>query len=201
MNKVFLAGALGFGCGALVGSAVTYIFCKREKKKEKKAEKSQQVTTYDPREWIKNAEEVAAEPAQAHIDILPDPAETEYPEEGDESDEYTEIIRENYNLGVKSNEEQEKLRAQHSGPYLIDASDFGEYQGIYEEITLYYYVGDGVLTAEDDEVIVNYTEVIGRALDAFTDDIPALYVRNPGFGADYKIVKVNSAFADTLPED
>lgn len=123
-----------------------------------------------------------------------DVADTEHPAEVDPPDaEY----EEEYAQGLIINSERSKDK----GPKLIKASDFGS-ESYLDTATLLYYVEDGVLTNEDEEVYEDFDEVegmLGECLHKFgfdTNDEPSIYVRNMDRGCDYEIVKVFSSFND-----
>ena len=120
-------------------------------------------------------------------------AESEHPVEVDPPD--AEHLEE-YSQGLALS----KSRSNNKKPKLIKASDFGS--DFYDTCTLLYYVENGVLTTEDDEVYGDLDEVeamLGECLRKYgfdNDDAPSIYVRNPNQGVDYEIIKVFSSFND-----
>ena len=73
-------------------------------------------------------------------------------------------------------------------PYVITPDEFGDIYE-YDTITLHYFA-DKVLADEDDEIITNVDEIIGRdSLTHFGEYEPdSVYVRNDEMKADYEIL-------------
>lgn len=147
-----------------------------------------------------------------------DPAECESPSETDgdeyldrdeeEDDERAGLIADG-NLETEENtnyirgEEMSKEIAYTPGrrPKLITAEMFDYENAHFDKKQLYYYVGDGVLATEEEEVIRNIDQVIGDALDKYNfreNDESTIYVRNIDFSTDYEIEKVYSRFSDLM---
>lgn len=84
--------------------------------------------------------------------------------------------------------EKEGGRAMKSKPYVISPEEFDELDG-YQVVSLTYY-SDKVLTDEDDEVIKNVDELIGKeSLNTFgqyEDD--SVFVRNDDLKTDFEIL-------------
>lgn len=122
-------------------------------------------------------------------------AEQDAPEATD-GDNY----QENYSQGEAVRKDRESAKAK--GPKLIKAEDFGS-ESYLDAVTLLYYVDDGVLTSEDEEVYEDLDEVedmLGDALRKFgfdQNDEPTIYVRNYDRACDYEIIKVFSSYNDT----
>lgn len=85
-------------------------------------------------------------------------------------------------------------------PYVIDETDFGEYED-YEQINLTYY-SDGQLTDSDDEIVENEEEVVGNSWRERFDkyDEIVVYVRNDSRKCDYEIAKDMRTYADVLED-
>lgn len=93
------------------------------------------------------------------------------------------------NLGYVSYSDSEKEGRKMTvpKPYVISPEKFGE-EDDYDEVTLTYYA-DKVLTDEDDDVIEDIDELIGKEslnkFGVYEDD--AIYVRNEARRCDYEI--------------
>ena len=82
--------------------------------------------------------------------------------------------------------------------YDIPLSEFGELPD-YTAHTLYYYVKDKTLVDEEDNVIDDIDEIVGKTLMKKIikdEDVDTCYVRNDSKKCDYEIVKENGAFTD-----
>jgi hypothetical protein len=164
-------------------SLSTMIHLKRPEKKEEK-ESDDIPVKRDPRKaevvvdysgYTKAAKEYSAEDE--------DPAESESP--SDEDDDVK-----NYLDGKRDSE------APRREPRLIKYEDFGELP-YYDKITLLYYIEDGVVTTEDDELITNPEEILGNCLVKFgfdKNDERVIFVRNERNSTDYEIDKVFDSY-------
>ena len=121
-----------------------------------------------------------------------DPADLEHPLEEDDYEE-------DYSQGLAMKREREKAKSK--GPKLIPASDFGS-ESYQDTVTLLYYMDDGVITNEDEEVYDDLDEVeamLGDTLRKYgfdSNDEKSIYVRNVERGCDYEIIKVFSSYSD-----
>ena len=69
----------------------------------------------------------------------------------------------------------------------------------YEKMTLYYYVDDGTLVTEDDEIIVDIDTVVGNLLDEFkSNEEELIYIRNYFLETDYEVYKIFSSFDEEM---
>lgn len=85
-------------------------------------------------------------------------------------------------------------------PYIISPNDYGELDE-YETISLTYY-SDNVLTDEDDTIIPNPEEFVGRGFEThfgeYEDD--AVYVRNSERKIDFEILKDFRTYTEVVKE-
>lgn len=91
-------------------------------------------------------------------------------------------------------------------PYIISPDEFGLFED-YETITLTYYEEDGVLADENDELVEDVIETIGKNVlyrledydegSLYSNSNPdAVYVRNDRLKSDYEILKVSESYED-----
>lgn len=83
-------------------------------------------------------------------------------------------------------------------PYVIAPEDYGE-NDEYETISLTYY-SDGVLTDEDDEVITNPGELVGRDFASHFGDYEddSVFIRNDDRKIDFEILMDYRTYQDVL---
>ena len=107
-----------------------------------------------------------------------------------------EIITERYSKtdDQKISENKEKI-AMEERPYVIDPEEYGDLG--YKQVSLNYY-DDGVLTYENDEVIENVDELVGKDslthFGEYEDD--TVYVRNDNLRTDFEILADTRRYAD-----
>ena len=164
-----------------------------EEKKEDIYKKT--ISEYAGKEEKKESESSAPQFSKLVNDILENRekvekilAESESPEE-----DYDEVMTEEE---IDKEEWQSKSiwAADKKDPYVITYNESEEHPEI-DKITLLYYVGDGTLTTEDEELIEDVKGTVGNCLDDFEySDDRNLYVRNKRLGTDFEIIKVESSF-------
>lgn len=83
-------------------------------------------------------------------------------------------------------------------PYTIVPEDYGE-NDEYETISLTYY-SDGVLTDEDDEVITNPSELVGRDFASHFGDYEddSVFIRNDNRKIDFEILMDYGTYQEVL---
>lgn len=85
-------------------------------------------------------------------------------------------------------------------PYIISPDEFGETQ--YFENKNWTYYADFVLVDEDDDIVVDYENIIGDALEHFGEfEDDAVHVRNENLMCDIEILKDEKTFAEINRED
>ncbi len=150
--------------------------------KDKKSEFDDEETgkTRDYHSYFGNIEDEEVGPEEDDADDLE--------EDGDDQS-----IEEDFRAG-----ERASLSMKGQNIKLIRADEFGD-DCRFEPKMLFYYVGDDVLATEEDEEITDISRTVGNALDKFgfrTNSELVIYVRNPNFGTDYEIRKVDGFFSE-----
>lgn len=115
------------------------------------------------------------------------------PEDDSPEDDDEDSAEADFRAGERSNREMKGQSIR-----LIRAEEFGD-DCRFEPKTLFYYAGDDILATEEDEEISDVTRVVGNSLDKFgfrVNTERVIYVRNPDFGADYEIQKVDGFFSE-----
>lgn len=85
-------------------------------------------------------------------------------------------------------------------PYVISPDEFGEFED-YSQISLTYFA-DGVVADDDDEILDNWEEIIGDALDHFGEyEDDAVHVRNDARRCDYEILVNKQKYSEFLDEN
>lgn len=126
-------------------------------------------------------------------------AEAEHPEDDEEESGFSdgEIGTENEEF-VKWHKEN-----RHKPPRIISVEDAEELPEFIENIGLYYYAEDQVLTDEDDHVEENYRLLIGDALTKFgfdQNDEELIYVINYELDTCYEIHKLFESYKESFGE-
>ena len=107
-----------------------------------------------------------------------------------------EIITERYGkTDDKQISENKEEIAMEERPYVIDPEEYGDLG--YKQVSLNYY-DDGVLTYENDEVIENVDELVGKdSLTHFGEfEADTVYVRNDELKVDYEILADSRRYED-----
>lgn len=157
---------IGFIVGVAIGSIVTWAISKNEYEK-RMDEEIQSMRRRD-----KKADEVAS----SENNICEEQEDEEFDEETMENAK--KIIKEQKYGDAKKN----------CGPHVIKPDDFGDLYD-YEKVSLTYYA-DGVLTDEDDNIVDDVEEIVGRdSLKTFGQyEEDSVYVRNDEHRCDYEIL-------------
>lgn len=212
---------LAFAAGAAVGSTVAYIFTKKaydgkideavESVKEynrkqieslkNRAMKAEEMIKMLERKnekdkVIKDAEDTANARVRTNYNALAKGYSSDILEEEEVEDEDVEDL-ENDNDYLEGRALSEVTNSM-EGPVLISPDEFEEIPAI-EPQELYYYVYDGILAAENGEIVDDIESVVGDLLETsgFAEDSePELYIRNMLLGSEYKITKVFSSFGE-----
>lgn len=179
--------AFVFAAGAVIGSAVTWTVLKNKYEQRIQEEvadvrealaglgncdQSEETETED------DEEDTSEQPRQINWDELED-----LDEEDDDLDEYAELT--NLYSNVKGG--AEKVEA--NKPYVISPYDYGEEDG-YSQISLTYYADD-ILAYEDDEILTEVEEMVGKkSLTTFGDyEEDSVFVRNERLGIEFEILR------------
>ena len=178
MNKLW--GVFIFAVGAAVGSVVTWKIVKTKYERIAQEEIDSVKEAFSKRT---NSDDTNAKDEKDHNDD--DDDDDEYFVKVDDDNEYSKMVK---NLGCSYNAEKKKGGGTTNKPYVITPDEFGDIYE-YDTITLHYFA-DKVLADEDDEIITNVDEIIGRdSLTHFGEYEPdSVYVRNDEMKADYEIL-------------
>lgn len=96
----------------------------------------------------------------------------------------------------KKDEMEEEEQMDH--PYIITPNEFGEFED-YDTISLTYY-SDGILADDDDELVDNPEEIVGRDsvnhFGEYEDD--SVFVRNDRMRCDYEILLDHRTYSEAI---
>lgn len=141
-----------------------------------------------------NLRETIRDPKEALIEQ--DLAESESPEDDEEMDEEEDDEETNEFEMYQINKDHQDALREGRAPYLIDPGRFEMECAHYSKITLHYYISDGIITTDEDEVI-DENELLGNCIETSgfaDDDEDLLFVRNDITMADYEIEKMYTQF-------
>jgi hypothetical protein len=97
---------------------------------------------------------------------------------------------------------EEMSRRTEEAPYVISSAEFLQGDLEYDQSTITYYEGDGVLAAEDDSPIDDVDQMVGAAnLQRFGDysgDDNVVYIRNDATSMDYHILRSEGKYAEEV---
>lgn len=120
----------------------------------------------------------------------------------EDAEKYSSLIKENgysTNYSELSKKKEEKEVEDVEKPYVIPPEEFSMYED-YDTISLTYYITDGVVTDDEDEIMEEEDVDAAIGLDAlnhfgeFEDD--SVYVRNDKRKCDYEILLDNGKYSD-----
>lgn len=197
MNKGFI-----FMLGASIGSLVTWKIVK-EKYKRIADEEIDSIREHYSRKLNKlydNTNNIVKEESEEPlVDDIPDFT-------NENKEEYKNIVS-LYTDGEKIDEFEEteegiiKLEPTQESikPYVISPEEYGETNNQLISLMLY---SDGVLTDDNDEIIIDYEDIIGDALEHFGEyEEDSVHVRNENNECDYEILKSEKTFDEIYKED
>lgn len=181
-NLIFLLA------GAALGSLVTFAIVKKKYEQIAQEEIDSVKETFSKRN--KKAEEKP-------VDDVKDEVKTK----NNNKEQYIKIANKYNTSSDDENEDLDEVEDEDKRidrPYVISPDDFGEFDD-YECISLVAYMGDGVLTDDDDEIIDNVDEVVGLDYaDHFGEyEDNYVYIRNDKFKCDYEISMDHRKFSET----
>lgn len=113
-----------------------------------------------------------------------------------------------YNQGPMSDDEREafnlvttRIKSEEE-PYVISIEEFSDEMQHFEKETLLYYMEDGILSDNNDEVIEDISKTIGdEALNSFgmeSDDEDIVYIRNEKMGTDYEVIRQHKSYEEHM---
>ena len=200
MNKLNFAM---FVIGAAIGSVTTWLYLKKHYEKITQEEIDSVKAAFADRKPVLNLtkekdeqddNQNKADFAKLKPDLIKYAAKLQ--EEG-----YT-----NYTEHSNKNINEEKDKPMTDKPYVISPDEYGEYEdddeSSYDLISLSYY-SDGVLADDDDDVIENTDDIVGKDFaDHFGEyEEVSVYIRNDRLKCDYEILKINTPYIATDKED
>lgn len=200
--KQFLLGLL---LGAAGGAGVTYIFMKKKIDEmstwvyddlgddifDDEEEDDEGTVIINPQAELQLSEGARSqENYTRYHDMSKKHKETEEDEEGDVMSE-KEIEEAE---GRRLTEEAEEIG---DDIFIIDQDDFGS-KPQFDTTTLMYYVHDGVLTTEEDEIIDDINGTVGEEcvdiLDAGEAD--SIFIRNGRLATDYEVIRLSATYGE-----
>ena len=209
VNKAVVSYILGAG----VGSLVTFVATKKYYQKIA----NEEIASVKEAVLKRNAKLYSVEP-----DENPQPQDDEVEES--ETDEETIEKMTNYSKiyqgggevdGILNtlaerehpDDDEKPKKKSRKAPRIIKAADYDSYPE-YRKLTVFYFVGDGIIADEDDETelekLGTYNDLVGKCLEkyGFTDnDETVIFVRNEQIMADFEIMKNFGTFADVRKEE
>lgn len=200
MNKSILSKILIFAAGAAIGSAVTYklVWAKADQtiREETQSVKDAYGARLDEIEGI-------GDKGQPEIDISEERDYTK-PEEAftaQDIHDYAVTADQYVSYASKPENETPKEVSKMDEPYIIQPSEYGEFED-YEQLSLTYYSGDRVLTDDMDEFIDDADDVVGADFMSHfgenEDDPDSIYIRNDRLKCDYEILLDVRAYSDVF---
>lgn len=107
------------------------------------------------------------------------------------------ILNETYADGWNYSEEEKKRSEDY--PYVIHRDEFFNDERGFDQITLMYYVGDDIMTDEDDSPIPKYKDSVGELKFGYGSGDPnVFYARNPKRKAEYEVLRNPDSYASEI---
>lgn len=156
-------------------------------------------TYVDYTAYAKNVSENSEASGYSHVDELYEKiaAENEHPVDSDEDEDNTPESQEEREM--REAEEWSKRANSDKKPFLINSMEYDS-TGYLDTINLYYYMEDGTLATEDDELIDDISSYVGDCLDTSgfkkDEEITDIYIRNYKMGSDYWVTKMPGKFSE-----
>lgn len=104
-------------------------------------------------------------------------------------------------------DDEKPKKKSRKAPRIIKAEDYDSYPE-YRKLTVFYFIGDGIIADEDDETELEgfgfYNDLVGKCLDKYgfaDNDETVIFVRNEQIMADFEIMKNFGTFADVRKEE
>lgn len=104
-------------------------------------------------------------------------------------------------------DDEKPKKKSRKAPRIIKAEDYDSYPE-YRKLTVFYFVGDGIIADEDDETELEgfgfYNDLVGKCLEKYgfaDNDETVIFVRNEQIMADFEIMKNFGTFADVRKEE
>ena len=190
----FLKGAFIFLAGVCVGAGGMYLYDKRDFEERVAIEKAD----------LEEAKEHYYNKVQKYKDLTA--VDQISKEEGyisyDSSSKKKEVLVDRIkDIQEKALENEHPNEDYPEEPIMIDEVEYSEHEvGYFEKMLLDYYLDDGALVNENDELMV-IEDVIGfDNLDAFLkdDSSDTMYIRNGRLSTDYAVTKVSGSYSEIV---
>lgn len=101
-----------------------------------------------------------------------------------------------------SHESATQMLIQENLPHVISVDDFNENESEFEQITLTWFAGDGVLVDEQEKMIEDVEGIVGESnMDRFgflSKDPNLVYIRNPEKELDFEVVHSDGNYAQEV---
>lgn len=178
MNKAFLC--LSFVAGAAVGSLAAIFLTKDRFEKQANERADKEIESM--KEYYQKKEKEITTVTNAQIEKKAyEFVASRYQKTADQKISETKNKEEGFQMDKR--------------PYVIDPSEYGDLD--YEQISLNYY-DDGVLTYENDDVIENVDDLVGKdSLSHFGEfEADTVYVRNDELKIDFEILADSRRYED-----
>ena len=185
--KSILKGAIIFCIGAGMGSFVTIALIKKKYEDKYNEELAALREHYIKKEEREEPEETVYETiveneGYVSYDTIKQP-------------EVTEIVKK-----VIDNFDESPPEDYPEEPFVIDESDFSEKELYFDKVEADYYVGDGALVDENEEMLIIDDSIGFENLEKFLSDESQdiMWIRNAELGVDYQVSKVSGKYSDII---
>lgn len=183
-----------------------------EEPKDEKIELTEVKTSLDSKKFGKASEEKRTQyytnkPEPDEIvkkyDLEQKLAEEEHPLDDDEEPPIVNVKEKKMELesGIMQDEVNED-RKKHDVPYLITEDSYADEMRAYDKETVFYYIDDGQMILEPDEIIDDPRAIMGDIYDLWnpTEKDESIIVRNPKLAADYYIIAQEGSYDEYTGE-
>lgn len=189
-----LKGVLIFAAGTAIGSGISIALVRKKYEDKTAAEIKEMRDYYDNLIMEVNSQKKRIKEKKEAEEII----------KNENYISYDSMSREEFREKVKTVSEQAIEEARPSedypdSPFIINEPSFSEDELYFEKVCADYYVDDGALVDENEELI-NVDDCIGlENLDRFlSSDDGVMYIRNPRLATDYEVTKVGGKYSDIL---
>lgn len=183
----FLKGAVIFLLGAGVGGAGSYIYFKKqydEKKSEINELREHYMSKFDDEINQKVTETIIKKEGYVTYNKL-------------EDREIKDLIKEREVIAIEQESPSEDYPSE---PIVITEEDYSERELYFDKLEVDYYLDDGALVDESEDLMVIEDSIGYENLEKFLNDEAEdiMYVRNAKNNADYLVRKVSGSYSDTV---